>query len=376
MPLSLYVSRNWHERRRLFGSLNASVLETILKGGKDGMAGEKQPSRASSVGMDLPPEDILFGSSPVLRALKHTVMKVSGTTVPVLIQGDGGTGKEVLARWIHKHSACAEGEFVKVSCAAIPSLLLESELFGYEKGAFTGANHSKAGRVEQAHKGTLFLDDISELELRLQSKLLHFLQDGTICRIGDNADRKVEARVICASSRDLQQKIAAGEFRVDLFYRINVIQLQLPRLRERREDIPLLAEYLRVQHEKQLKQQRPPFRSEILEYFKTLNWQGNLRELSNEVARYVVIGPDSLIGPDSCPAGKSVLATNPSREVSWPLKRVTKEAVRKMERNVILQALRENQWNRRKTAEALQISYRSLIYKIREAGLADRSASF
>jgi two-component system, NtrC family, response regulator AtoC len=338
------------------------------------MADEK-PKGTPSVDMDLPPEDILFGCSRALRALKHTVTKVAGMNVPVLIQGDGGTGKEVLARWIHKHSACANGEFIKVSCAAIPSLLLESELFGYEKGAFTGANHSKSGRVEQAHKGTLFLDDICELELRLQGKLLQFLQDGTICRIGDNTDRRVDARVICASSKDLQQRITDGEFRADLFYRINVVQLRLPRLRERREDIPSLAEYLRVQHEKKLKQHRAPFCSEILEYFKTLNWQGNLRELSNEVARYVIIGPESLAGSDSPPALQSVLATIPSGEASLPLKRITKEAVRKMERNVILQALRENQWNRRKTAEALRISYRSLIYKIREAGLADRSVT-
>ncbi len=337
------------------------------------MAGEKQTNCAVSVDMDLPPEDILFGSSPALRVLKHTAMKVAGTSVPILIQGDGGTGKEVLARWIHKHSACADGEFVKVSCAAIPSQLLESELFGYEKGAFTGANHSKSGRVELAHKGTLFLDDICELELRLQGKLLHFLQDGTICRIGDNTDRKVDARVICASSKDLQQRITAGEFRSDLFYRINVVQLRLPRLRERREDIPFLAEYLRIHHEEQLKLQRAPFRSEILEYFKTLNWQGNLRELSNEVARYVIIGPESLAGPDSSPVRQSVLA-HPSAGSSLPLKYITKEAVRKMQRNVILQALRENQWNRRKTAEALRISYRSLIYKIREVGLADRPA--
>jgi two-component system response regulator AtoC len=324
----------------------------------------------------LPPEDILFGSSPTLRAIQQTVRKVAGTNVPVLIQGDGGTGKEVLARWIHQHSACADGEFVKVSCAAIPTLLLESELFGYEEGAFTGANHSKPGRVELAHKGTLFLDDISELEPSLQGKLLHFLQDGAFCRIGDNIDRRVDARVICASSKDLQQRIRSGEFRADLFYRINVVQLRLPRLRERREDIPFLAEYLRIQHERQLKKQCEPFRPEILDYFKTLNWPGNLRELSNEVARYVVIGLESLAGSDTSPVRQNVLATIPSGEASLPLKRITKEAVRKMERNAILQALRENQWNRRKTAEALQISYRSLIYKIREAGLADRSGTF
>jgi len=344
--------------------------------GNDGMAGDNKLLRTGSINRDLPPENILFGSSLAMLAIQQTVRKVAGTTVPVLIQGDGGTGKEVLARWIHKHSACAEGEFVKVSCAAIPSQLLESELFGYEKGAFTGANHSKPGRVEWAHKGTLFLHDISELEPRLQGKLLHFLQDGAFCRIGDNIDRKVETRVICATSKDLQQRIRSGEFRADLFYRINVVELRLPRLRERREDIPRMAEYLRVQHQNRLQIQCEPFRGEILEYFKTLSWQGNLRELSNQVARYVLLGPEI---PASSPprlTRHGVLGTIPSGEVSLPLKRITKEAIRKMERDVILQALRENQWNRRKTAQALKISYRSLIYKIREGGLADRSGTF
>jgi two-component system response regulator AtoC len=337
------------------------------------MQGEKPANRTGPMDKDLPPEEILFGSTSAMRTIQQTLRKAAATTVPILLQGDGGTGKEMLARWVHKHSACASGEFVKVSCAAIPSQLLESELFGYEKGAFTGANQAKPGRVEWADKGTLFLDDISELELRLQGKLLHFLQDGLFCRIGDNTERRVDARVICASGKDLQQRIGSGEFRGDLFYRINVVQLRLPRLRERREDIPRLAEYFRMQHAKELKKQCEPFRSEVLEYYKTLNWQGNLRELSNQVARYVLIGPESLVASPHAATRQNALATNPGGETALPLKRITKEAVRKIERSVILRALNENQWNRRKTAEALQISYRSLIYKIREAGLGDHS---
>ena len=337
------------------------------------MPWEKLSNRTGPPDRDLPPEKILFGSSAAMLAIQHTLSKAARTTVPILLQGDGGTGKEVLARWIHKHSACAGGEFVKVSCAAIPTQLLESELFGYEKGAFTGANHAKPGRVEWADKGTLFLDDISELELPLQGKLLHFLQDGVFYRIGDDSERKVDTRVICASGKDLQQRISRGEFRADLFYRINVVQLRLPRLRERREDIPSLAEYFRMLHEKELKKQCAPFRSEFLEYYKTLNWQGNLRELSNQVARYVLMGPESLPAPPQATIRQNTLATGPNGNASLPLKRITKEAVRKIERSVILRALNENQWNRRKTAEALQISYRSLIYKIREAGLSDHS---
>jgi two-component system, NtrC family, response regulator AtoC len=339
------------------------------------MQGEKPAHRAGSE-KELPPEEILFGTSAAMGAIQQTLRKAARTTVPIVIQGEGGTGKEMLARWIHKHSACADGEFVKVSCAAIPSQLLESELFGYEKGAFTGANQAKPGRLEWADKGTLFLDDISELELRLQGKLLHFLQDGVFCRIGDTMERRVDTRVICASGRDLQQRISTGEFRADLFYRVSVVQLRLPRLRERREDIPCLAEYFRMQHEKELKKESEPFRSEILEYYKTLNWQGNLRELSNQVARYVLIGAESFAGTFSQPNRAHRSTTIANGQATPPLKHIAKEVVRKIERSVILQALNENRWNRRKTAEALQISYRSLIYKIREAGLGDHSETF
>ena len=340
------------------------------------MASEEQTKRRDSTDGDLPPVEILFGTSPAMQAVRQTAEKVAGTTVPILILGDGGTGKEMLARWIHKNSPNADGEFVKISCAAIPSQLLESELFGYEKGAFTGANHSKPGRVERAEKGTLFLQGISELVPRLQVKLLHFLQDGAYCRLGDDTERRVNARVICASSKDLEQRIKTREFRADLFYRINVVQLRLPRLQDRREDIPSMAEYLRLEHEKRHGVRSEPFRSEILSYFKTLSWQGNLRELSNRVARYTLLGPESSPSPLAPTSPVSASATTTSSEATLPLRRIARDAVRKMERDLILQALRENQWNRRKAAEALQISYRSLIYKIRESGLVNGSDTF
>src|SRR5712692_11852051 len=191
----------------------------------------------------LPPDEVVFGSSTKMMELQQRAAKVCGTSVPVLLHGDGGTGKEVLARWIHKQSPACNGEFVKVNCAAIPGTLLESELFGYEKGAFTGAYISKPGRVELAHNGTLLLNEIADIDLGLQSKLLQFLQDGRFSRIGDQAERGVETRLICATNKDLEHEIEAGRFRADLYYRINVVRLRLPRLRERREDIPLLAEY-------------------------------------------------------------------------------------------------------------------------------------
>src|SRR6478672_1139351 len=192
---------------------------------------------------DIPPENIVFGRSDAMRSVRDRLNKVAGANVPVLIQGESGTGKDIVARMIHGLSPWKSGPFVKVNCPAIPGTLLESELFGYEKGAFTGAYGSKPGRVELAHRGTLFLDEISELDPALQSKLLQLLQDGQFCRIGAQEDKKVEVRVVCATNRQLEHEIAAGSFREDLFYRINVVNLQLPPLRERRGDIDDLVTY-------------------------------------------------------------------------------------------------------------------------------------
>jgi len=190
----------------------------------------------------LPPDDVLFGCSAAMEEVRQKALKISRTNVPILLTGAGGTGKEVLARWIHAHSSQASGEFVKVNCAAIPGSLLESELFGHEKGAFTGATAAKPGRVEAAHQGTLFLDEIGDLDSGLQSKLLHFLQDGSFSRIGETTERRVDARLICATNKNLQMEIDGGKFRADLFYRINVLKITMPRLAERSADIPQLAE--------------------------------------------------------------------------------------------------------------------------------------
>src|SRR6266850_8514005 len=168
----------------------------------------------------LPPDPILFGQSEAMKEVRLRAAKICDTNIPVLLYGDGGTGKEVLARWIHKHSPSRTGQFVKVNCAAIPGALLESELFGYEKGAFTGAQAPKPGRVELAHNGTLYLDEISDLDRTLQSKILRFMQDGTFSRIGGDSERAVDARIICSTHKDLEQEITAGNFRADLFYRI------------------------------------------------------------------------------------------------------------------------------------------------------------
>ena len=303
-----------------------------------------------------------------MLALRKRMEKISSTNVPVLLCGGPGTGKEVVARWIHKHSPYSDGQFVKVNCAAIPGTLLESELFGYEKGAFTGAHVSKPGRLELSQRGTLFLDEIADLDMSLQSKLLHFVQDGTFSRIGGETEQFVDARIVCATNRDLDVEISAGRFRADLYNRISVFELRLPLLGERREDVPVLAEYFRELYQQQFSKDCEPLDAKLLTYLQSLDWPGNIRELSNCIARFVLIGQDAFVGPD---AVRRSLVTNKDSRTS-PLRMISKDAIREIERNVILEALRTHQWNRRKTAEALKISYRALIYKIRDAGVASR----
>jgi two-component system response regulator AtoC len=337
------------------------------------MAPEKPRKNGEVESADLlPPDDVLFGRSAAMQELRQRAEKFGGTNISVFLSGDAGTGKEVLAKWIHKHSPACQGAFVKVNCAAIPGALLESELFGYEKGAFTGAHISKPGRVELALNGTLFLDDIADLDLSLQSKLLQFLQDGRFSRIGGETERVVETRLICASKKDLEQEIAAGRFRADLYYRINVVCLRLPRLHERREDIAALAEYFRGQHGKQFGKESAPLGPEMLHYLRNLDWPGNLRELSNGIARYVLIGPETAIISEPSKRRTTTREASTDETSAVPLKSVAKEAIRNMEREVILETLRSNQWNRRKTAQSLKISYRALIYKIRNAGLTHK----
>ena len=320
----------------------------------------------------LPPEEIIFGQSVAMRDVRQRAVKICRTNVPVLLLGDGGTGKEVLARWLHANSSYAHGEFIKVNCAAIPGSLLESELFGHEKGAFTGAYAANPGRVERAHLGTLILDEIGDLDSSLQSKLLHFLQDGYFSRLGDQTERIVDTRVMCATSRRLEEEIAAGRFRADLYYRINVLKIEMPRLVHRREDIPQLAEYFRKQHMDQFEKQCEPFGPELLGYLQNLTWPGNLRELSNCIARYIVIGSESLTQAEPARPKIPSYSYGGSPVDPVPLKKLTRDAIREMERNAIVEALRANHWNRRKAAQALKISYRAMIYKIRDAGLIVR----
>ena len=268
------------------------------------------------------------------------------------------------------------GPFVKVNCPAIPGTLLESELFGYEKGAFTGAYGSKPGRVELAHRGTLFLDEISELDLALQSKLLQLLQDGQFCRIGAQEDKKVEVRVVCATNRVLEQEIENGTFRQDLFYRINVVNLHLPPLRERRADIPGLVEYFLDYYNRKYNCRARSLSSDLLTTLQKYHWPGNIRELENLMKRYVILGSEDVISNDLMERGEQEYF-NPDLNFDGPisLKKVTRQATRELERKIILKVLQAHHWNRKQAARALSISYRALLYKIRDAGLPPNRTS-
>jgi two-component system, NtrC family, response regulator AtoC len=317
----------------------------------------------------VPPDDVLFGRTGVMEEIRLRALKACKTNIPILLCGDGGTGKEALGRWIHANSGYSTGAFVKVNCAAIPGALLESELFGYEKGAFTGAVQAKPGLAELADRGTLFLDEIGELNMNLQSKILHFLQDGRFSRIGGEVETSVDARLICATNRDLESEIARGNFRADLFYRINVVRFRMPSLRERRADIPVLAEFFREHHERQFGKPATPFPAGMVDYLQNLEWPGNVRELSNGVARFVLIGSEAAIKQDHLRTHSAPATAGAACSETVPLKHLARSAIKDLERHVILESLRAHQWNRRKTAQALKISYRSLIYKIHDAGL-------
>ena len=322
--------------------------------------------------VELPPEHVYFGPSETMQAVRQKIERAAGLNVPILVLGESGTGKEVLARFIHDRSPWHGGPFVKVNCPAIPGTLIESELFGYQKGAFTGADAAKPGRMEAAHGGTLFLDEIAELDASLQAKLLHVLQDGHFTRIGDHEERKMDARVICATNRVLAKEIENGGFRADLFYRINVISVTLPPLRDRREDIPYLVEYLREQFNRRFKREAGPVSNEGLRLLHHREWPGNIRELENCMARYVILGSEEAFHSDRHQHHEKKplsFAFELNEDGNIPLKRIAQQVTRRMEHDVILKVLQANHWNRRKAAEILKISYRALLYKVRQAGL-------
>jgi two-component system, NtrC family, response regulator AtoC len=335
----------------------------------------------------------LFGTSARMEEIKNTIEQVADTSATVLIRGESGTGKEVVARMIYHHSGRHDKPFVKVNCAAIPHELLESELFGYEPGAFTGANRQKLGKFDQANYGTLFLDEISEMHPALQAKLLHVLQDGQFSRLGGKRDIGVDVRVLAATNKFLERAVAEGAFREDLFYRLNVVTVHIPPLRERREEIPLFLELFLRKYSEFYGKQPAAFSdyavSRMLEY----TWPGNIRELENLVKRYVIVGNESQIirelsthkpimysQASSAPPAAPATVPEPEIAAATPVLRggnsihaddrpslleIGRRAAMKAEREAIERVLQETRWNRRQAAKILKISYKALLNKLK-----------
>jgi two-component system response regulator AtoC len=323
--------------------------------------------------LSLPPVDLIFGQSPMMAAAREKLERVADTTVPVLLQGESGTGKDIIAKLLHARSNRSKCPWVKVTCPAIPNSLIESELFGYEKGAFTGAYATKRGRVELAHLGTLFLDEVGSLDISVQAKLLQVLQDGSFMRVGAQESRKVNTRLICAANGNLRQQTEDGTFRLDFFYRINAITIDLAPLRQRAMDLPVLIDYFLELHSKAYRVNPKPLSRELTRMMQRYNWPGNIRQLENMIRSYVLIGNEEALAADLVPAAPVGLF--PEIDLTHPisLKEITRAATQDLERMIILKVLQANGWSRRKTAKWLKISYRSLLYKLQESNVTNVS---
>jgi two-component system, NtrC family, response regulator AtoC len=313
----------------------------------------------------------MVGNSPAMQAIYKMIGRVAPTEATVLIRGESGTGKELVAEALHVHSQRDRGPLIKVNCAAIPDTLLEAELFGYEKGAFTGAHQQHLGRFEQASSGTIFLDEIGELSASTQAKLLRILQERTLERLGGRQTLSVDVRVITATGRNLEEAVRAGQFREDLYYRLNVVSLQLPPLREHKQDIPELVEHLLRKHEVRLGVSSPGLSRDALELLLDYDWPGNVRQLENVLQRALVLGRGRALtqelihleSPQSGPAERQVSmdSVDPARGF--------KESIAELERTLIVKALAAAQGNRSRAAAILKIQRRLLYAKMQEYGL-------
>ncbi len=329
---------------------------------------------------------MLAGDSQKMREIRDIVEQVADTDITVLVRGDSGTGKEVVARQLYQLSGRRDKPFVKVNCAALPSELLESELFGFEKGAFTGAQKRKLGKFEYANHGTIFLDEISEMHPSLQAKLLQVLQDGEFSRLGSESDVHVDTRIIAATNRNLEEAVADGSFREDLYYRLNVVTVHLPPLRERKDSIPLLIDQFLQKNNEQYNKSLTHLNPETMEALQRYDWPGNIRELENMIRRMVVLGNEQAVIDEieqlSQRSGASeevkdsldldALGADFSSEQGIDLKRISRRAAQLAEKRVIERVLEQTRWNRKEAAERLQISYKALLYKMKENGLSDR----
>jgi len=362
---------------------------------------------------------LFWGDSPDMSAIATVIEQVSDSDVTVLIRGESGVGKELVARALHEQSLRKDKPFVKVNCAALPTELLESELFGFEKGAFTGAIQHKPGKFEFANHGTMFLDEIGDMSFPLQAKLLQALQDGEFSRLGGKADVRVDVRVITATNCDLESAVAAGKFREDLYFRLNVVTITIPPLRERREEIPMLTDHFVKKYSVQYNKPFGGITPELARLFLEYEWPGNVRQLENMIKRMVVLGSETAIiheltqpssplhhwphttssstpRPTALPlqpvmpppaaaaapvavagAGPAAIGINSVAAVAAAagaagnvsLKDIARTAAREAERELILRMLTRTRWNRKEAAEILGISYKALLYKIKENGL-------
>src|SRR6266849_4761953 len=323
-------------------------------------------------------DEIFFvAASPNMRKIRSQAALVANVDIPVLLLGESGTGKEVLARLIHKLSPRAHRTFLKVNCAAVPADLLESELFGYEAGAFTSATHAKPGKFELCNKGTILLDEIGEMPPLLQAKLLHVLQDQTFSRLGSRTMVKVDVRILAATNINIPEALANKRLREDLYYRLNAFTLSLPPLRDRKEEIPILLKHFMSRMSESYARAPLPLSGPLMEACLRHSWPGNLRELSNFIKRYLVLGDETLAASELQPrpdggggqhsdgSGRSAGADS-----GGGLKSLSRNAKDEAEAEAIARALDETNWNRKQAAALLKISYKALLYKIRQYGIA------
>lgn len=325
-------------------------------------------------------DDVFFvAASPAMKKIRSQAALVANVDIPVLLLGESGTGKEVLARLVHKLSPRAHRTFLKVNCAAVPADLLESELFGYEAGAFTGATHPKPGKFELCNKGTILLDEIGEMPPILQAKLLHVLQDQQFSRLGSRSVIKVDVRILAATNINIPEALATKRLREDLYYRLNAFTLSLPPLRERKEEIPILLKHFMSRMSERYARAPLPLSPTMLNACLEYTWPGNLRELSNFVKRYLILGDETLAiaelnpkndlngGPGIDPGTKS----GASEGGAGGLKSLARSAKDEAEAAAITQALEQTNWNRKQAGALLKISYKALLYKIRQYGIAE-----
>lgn len=363
--------------------LRDKIARYLKKGNEDYVPSESRDNIPEPEGID----NLILGKSKRILDVKNIIKRVAEADVTVLLRGESGTGKELAAQALCRCSKRRDKPFVKVLCAAIPEGLLESELFGHEKGAFTGAHRSNPGKFEFANGGTIFLDEIGDVPHSLQVKLLQVLQDGEFSKVGGK-EVKVDVRVIAATNKNLERGVAAGTFREDLFYRLNVVGITMPSLRERKDDIPVLTEFFMHKYCQLYNKEIPVLSQETMERFIAYPWPGNVRELENVIKRIIVLGNEKIeLGHHTGEAGKAE-AIHPEKNQSpggnietadsavksfkpCNLREIAQEAVRKVEEETIKKALIACRWNKKKTAEILSISYKTLFYKMKRYNLLE-----